>query len=146
MISRPLLATVPYIWSEDEALDRSDIESFCKAWERFRATGDVPGLPTKGGHTPAIFTLRPLTRKQIVYAATLQGLAADAEIIAYSLIAVTNVTVAERPLVLEIIKTPLGDRLSEKCLDEFFDIGLFSEMAARAIEISRLDFRLGKAS
>lgn len=146
MLTRPLLSTVPYIWLEDEALDRSDAEAFARAWREYLRLGDIAQLPLKPGHTPAVFTLRPLTRKQILHAANIQGLAADAEVIAYSLVGLSGLTVGERPVTLEFTKTPLGDRLSERCLDEIFDMALFQDLAARAVEISRLDFRLGKAS
>ncbi len=140
MITKPLTASVIHCWTEDPAFDKSDAPAWDAKWKAFLdGSAKVDSLPTKDGQAPATFQLAPLTRKQFLRVADGRGdLASDSEVVAFSLLAVTGFDVGGQPPTMERVPTDAGTRLTDKSLDQIYDIGLFRHLAGRVLEISRI--------
>ena len=141
MINKTSTSNVCHVWSVDSALDRSDKALFDAKYAEYLKSGDMANLPIKPGCTPAVFTIRSLTRRVLIrlgrYTSPLEF---NSEVVAYSLVGVTGYEVNGRPVELgSRVSTDVAERLSEAALDQIYDPFLFAELADRAVEISRVN-------
>ena len=143
LIRRSLTASIPHVYSEDSALDKSDPSAFKEAWDKFLKQCDPKLLPVRDGSRLTVFTLRRLSKKQQEYVANLDGVRMCSAAVALGLAGVTDFEVDGRPIVLDFEPSDLGPRVKERQLEEMYDLGLFSQLAVRIMDVSRLDFTLG---
>lgn len=132
--------TVSHVWTQDPALDDENPET---DYEKYLDTGDEKYLRFKEGLTPARFELVPLSRQQDRHISQLivakRQIDAVHETIAYCLKNIVGVEVDGKPLTLKFEKGDLGnERLTKESMDSIYDLGLWSELAGRVREVSRL--------
>ena len=141
MIGTRSIDAVEYIFSRDEALDKAHPDY---NWEEYIATCDSKYAPLKEGHTPTVFQVRKLSRKQYVKISALPDEQKWGEAIAFGLKGIKNFC---RPVQLLMKNVPeLGERLKDDVLDDIFAPELFVELGLRILTLSTLDPKYGQGS
>lgn len=143
-ISRSLTGTVQYVYSSDPAIDKDSPEF---SWEKYRETGDVKHLPTKGeSERLTVFSLKPISMKRMQRITSMRnesgGFSTEqfGEAVAYGLKKVDNFEVDGKPFSLEFEGASDEQRVKNKSLEKIFKQILFIELGNRVMEISDLSF------
>jgi hypothetical protein len=150
MITRSFTGPLPFVWSEDPALDpvclveretQPGKDKEPSDYAAFLKTNDVTALSVRDGLKLTVFEIKPLTKKQKlqVYAkaSTLEQMD---EAIAWGLRAVRGNEAFGFPFE---VKHDKQDRVEADVLENLNDEILWLEMGARIMEISRLFPRSG---
>lgn len=133
----------PYVLHDDPAID---VDSKAYDWPKFVETGDVSCLPTRDGCRPTVFMVRSLTRKQFQHVQGIDDVGRKAnETVAYGVVSWKDfVDASGRALTPQTKKSDLGERLSDRTLDEIYSPALFSELAVLVWSLSSLGFSNGQ--
>ena len=135
MITVRLTEPQTYVLESDDALDREHPDfNFAK----YSETLDVKHIPLKPGGVPTEWKIRPLKRREYENVMALRDneCALIWEAVAYALVGVKNFG---RPVEIERKRIGGLDRVTEDSLDAVYKPGVFTELGARVLMISRLD-------
>jgi hypothetical protein len=106
-----------------------------KTWRAFvEGTGPLSAVPVRQGYTPSVFNIRRLTRKEYLYVSDLSGSARLNAAVAFGLTGWKDYIDAQPARV----KTDVGERLTEDCLDAIFCPDVFGQLALAILGMSEL--------
>lgn len=131
--------TVRHVWTQDPALDAEHPDM---DYEKYLDTGDEAFLRVKDGQSLTYFELAPLTRQQDRYIGQLlvakRHIDAVHETVAYCLKNIVGIEIDGRPFVIQTEKGEHGPRMTKESMDATYDLSLWTELAGRVREVSRL--------
>jgi hypothetical protein len=137
--------TADHVWHLDPAIDY-EAAGCVEAYKHALRTGDVSGIPIREGCKPTVWKLQRLPRRVFLRVDGAKGMAADQELVALGLVGVDNLTVDDVPVVIRTEKVDGVDRVTAECLDRIYDPGLFNELGAHVVILSKLDPSSGQGS
>jgi hypothetical protein len=143
IINRSLTGTVPYIYSEDPAIDKKHL-AFSK--ELYRETRDSKHVPVRDGERPTVFHLKSLSMRRLQRIMSMRNLDGTispeqyGEAVAFGLKKVDDFEVDGKPFELKLESIGSEERVKNKSLEAIFKQDLFIELGARILELSDLNF------
>lgn len=131
---------IEYVLTSDPAIDAEHPDY---DWDRYLKTADPKYAPIKEGHTPTVFSLSRLTRRQFLRVMSLPDQEQSSEAVKYGLRAIKDLG---RPVELRFKRYgDLGEGLDSATLDHIFSPDLFAELGVRIMTMSTLDPTFGRA-